>query len=301
VTKGIKGISVDNSNRESVSAIAGDRREVLADGVELYLGDCRSILPTLGKVDAVVTSPPYNTLPPTAKASGLHAERKSGRNLWLEKAAAGYADQRPENEYQEWLNGILAQCADCALGLVWVNHKVRYRDGVAIHPVRMIPLPIYAEVIWNRGGSMALNCKRFAPSHEVILAFGEPHYWDDKNNILMSVWDIPQAQRDLGNDHPCPYPESIIRPLIESSCPKSGVILDPFMGSGTTGVAAVKLGRKFIGIEIEPKYFEIACRRIGDALKQPDMFIEKPKPATQVSFAELWKAPYWNEEGTAPA
>jgi site-specific DNA-methyltransferase (adenine-specific) len=77
--------------------------------------------------------------------------------------------------------------------------------------------------------------------------------------------------------------------------------LDPFMGSGTTGVAAVKLGRKFIGIEIEPKYFDIACRRISEALKQPDMFIEKPKPATQVSFAELWKAPYWNEEGTAPA
>lgn len=54
-------------------------------------------------------------------------------------------------------------------------------------------------------------------------------------------------------------------------------ILDPFMGSGTTGVAAVKLGRKFIGIEIEPKYFEIACRRIADALAQPDMFVEAPE------------------------
>ena len=55
------------------------------------------------------------------------------------------------------------------------------------------------------------------------------------------------------------------------------MILDPFMGSGTTGVAAVKLGRKFIGIEIEPKYFDIACKRISDALKQPDMFVEQPK------------------------
>jgi DNA modification methylase len=61
-------------------------------------------------------------------------------------------------------------------------------------------------------------------------------------------------------------------------------ILDPFMGSGTTGVAAVKLGRRFIGIEIEPKYFEIACRRISEALKQPDLFIEKPKPVKQESF-----------------
>lgn len=56
------------------------------------------------------------------------------------------------------------------------------------------------------------------------------------------------------------------------------------MGSGTTGVAAVKLGRKFIGIEIEPKYFDIACRRISEALKQPDMFIERPKPAKQDSM-----------------
>ena len=61
-------------------------------------------------------------------------------------------------------------------------------------------------------------------------------------------------------------------------------ILDPFMGSGTTGVAAVKLGRKFIGIEIEPKYFDIACKRISDALKQPDMFIERPKPVKQEGF-----------------
>lgn len=60
-----------------------------------------------------------------------------------------------------------------------------------------------------------------------------------------------------------------------------GVVLDPFMGSGTTGVAAVKLGRKFIGIEIEPKYFDIALRRISETLKQPDMFIEKPKPVKQ--------------------
>ena len=61
-------------------------------------------------------------------------------------------------------------------------------------------------------------------------------------------------------------------------------ILDPFMGSGTTGVAAVKLGRKFIGIEIEEKYFSIACRRISQALAQPDMFVEPPKPAKQESL-----------------
>ena len=58
-------------------------------------------------------------------------------------------------------------------------------------------------------------------------------------------------------------------------------ILDPFMGSGTTGVACVKLGRKFIGIEIDPTYFDIACKRIADAYKQPDMFVERPAPPKQ--------------------
>lgn len=255
------------------------RKEVQIGAARLILGDCLEVLPLLGKVDAVVTSPPYNTLPGSSKASGLHAERKSGVNLWMEKAASGYADQRPENEYQQWLNAVIAACDAITIGLIWINHKVRYRDGEAIHPVRMISLPVYAEVIWNRGGSMALNCKRFAPSHEGIWAFGKPHYWDDKNNMLMSVWNVPQAQRDPGNNHPCPYPEAIIRPVIESSCPPKGTILDPFTGSGTTGVACVKLGRSFIGIEIDEGYFDIACRRIQDAVDRPDLFIDrKPEP-----------------------
>ncbi len=72
--------------------------------------------------------------------------------------------------------------------------------------------------------------------------------------------------------------------LVERASLTGDKILDPFMGSGTTGVAAVKLGRKFIGIEIEPKYFDIACRRISDASKQPDMFIERPNPKQEAMF-----------------
>ena len=258
------------------------RVETIGNGVTLYLGDCREILPTLGKVDAVVTSPPYNTLPSSAKASGLHAERKGGGNQWLERAAAGYSDQMPEADYQSWLNDILQKCSDLSVGLIWVNHKIRYRDGEAIHPVRMITLPIYAEVIWNRKISMALNCRRFAPAHEGFWAFGSAGYWDDKNNALMSVWDIPPAQRDAGNDHPCPYPERLVRPIIESSAPLGGVVLDPFMGSGTTGVVCLKVGRSFVGIEKEEKYFDIACTRIEKSARQPDMLIQLEQRAEEI-------------------
>jgi DNA modification methylase len=251
-------------------------RKVVIGSAELWLGDCRNVIPTLSGVDIVVTSPPYNTLPTSSKASGLHAERKNGINKWMENAATGYSDNMPEEDYQVWLNGILLLAAKVTDGLIWVNHKIRYRDGEAIHPVRMIQMPIYAEVIWNRSLSMALNCKRFAPSHEGFWAFGTTHYWDDKNNALMSVWTVPFAQRDAWNNHPCPYPERVIRPIIESSAPPRGTILDCFMGSGTTGATCAHLGRKFIGIEIEERYFDIACRRIEEAQKQSDLFIRQP-------------------------
>lgn len=255
-------------------------REVTIGQCRLICGDCLKVLPTLAaeSVDAVVTSPPYNTLPTSGKASGIH-----GKNKWIERAASGYFDDRPEPEYQAWLVSILTECVRCCAGLVWVNHKVRYRDGQAIHPARFLPFPIYIEVIWDRRGSMALNCKRFAPSHETLLAFGSPAWWNDEHNGLMSVWQIG-FDRD-GNDHPCAYPIEIATRPIRSSCKPGGVVLGPFMGSGTTGVAAVRLGRKFIGIEIEPRYFDIACKRIAD---EYNTLFEQPPARTPAAEGNLF-------------
>ena len=78
--------------------------------------------------------------------------------------------------------------------------------------------------------------------------------------------------------------------MVRNSTDIADIVLDPFMGGGTTGVAAVKLGRKFVGIEIEPKYFDIACRRVEEATKQADLFIKRPEsaPVKQTEFAALW-------------
>jgi DNA modification methylase len=119
---------------------------------------------------------------------------------------------------------------------------------------------------------MALNCKRYAPSHEALWAFGVPHWWNDELNKLLSVWVLGF---DRGDDaHPCAYPIEIAERPIVSSCPPQGIVLDPFMGSGTTGVACVKTGRRFIGVEKEPKYFEIAKRRIEEALNATPLLAE---------------------------
>jgi site-specific DNA-methyltransferase (adenine-specific) len=236
------------------------------DAVTIYHGDCMDVMRDMpaGAVACVVTSPPYNTLPALHKPSGIHAERKSGVNKWIAKAAKGYFDTRPEGEYQAWLREVVGECLRVCSGLVWVNHKIRYRDGEALHPVRFLPFPIYAEVVWDRRGSMALNCKRYAPSHENLWAFGRPTWWCDDLNTRLSVWQIPF---DTGNDeHPCAFPMAIASRPIVSSCPPGATVLDPFAGSGTTGRAAKDLGRKAVLIEREERYCEIAASRMAQGV-----------------------------------
>jgi site-specific DNA-methyltransferase (adenine-specific) len=243
------------------------RKEVIGNAT-LYLGDCLSILPTLPKVDAVVTSPPYNQIDPSVmKACGKY---KAAGDGWLANVAEnGYADMRDEDEYATWLCSVVAACMERCDGTVWVNHKTRYRDGVAIHPVQLMPFPMWAEIIWARPGSMTLNAGRFAPSHERILGFGKPSFWDDSQKTHFTVWNMtPESYPG----HPCAYPAELCKRLIAATCHKDGTVLDPFCGSGTTGAVAVQLERQFIGIEIEPKYFDIACERIENAQRQSRLF-----------------------------
>jgi len=246
-----------------------------SDKVTLYCADCLDVLPQLEGVDCVVTSPPYNTLPTAHNPSGIHAERKSGVNQWIMRASNGYADSLPEDEYQAWLVSVGELCLSTSRGLVWINHKIRYRDGVAVHPVRILPWPIYSEVIWDRHGSMALNCKRYAPSTEHLLAFGRPYTWNDELNRLMSVWRIGFDRHD--NTHPCAFPIEIAERPIVSSTDAGDVVCDPMSGSGTTGVAALRQGRRFIGIEIDERYYAIAEKRIRAEEAQGKFgFVEEP-------------------------
>jgi DNA modification methylase len=248
------------------------RKETIGNAT-LILGDCIEVLrsfPDCFRVDITVTSPPYNQIDPSImKPSGMTKDRGAGLG-WIEKFKEhGYSDDRDEGEYQEWLRNVVAACMAKTNGLVWVNHKTRYRDKKAIHPARFLDFPIYSEVVWDRGGSLTLNAKKFAPSHEYFFGFGEPHHWNDAMNTRMSVWRIAKTGVD---GHVCAYPEDLVAPLIEASCPKDGTVLDPFTGSGTTGVVAVKSGRKFLGIEIRPDYFDIACERIDNAQRQESLF-----------------------------
>lgn len=110
--------------------------------------------------------------------------------------------------------------------------------------------------------------------------------WTNKTTparIIRHLWNgmLKASERGESRVHPTQKPIAVMEWCLRQTTHHGETILDPFMGSGTTGVACAKLGRKFIGIEIEPKYFDIACRRIEAAYRQPDLFIEKPKPAKQ--------------------
>jgi site-specific DNA-methyltransferase (adenine-specific) len=223
-----------------------------------------------GSVDCVVTSPPYN-IERTGSASGVFANYYT--RFLIDSAYKTYDDNMPELEYQEWLRNIVAECLRVSKGLVWINHKMRFRDGAGIHPLRFLPFPVWSEVIWNRRSSMALNARKYAPSHEYVFGFGKPHYWNNEHNTLMTVWNITRGQNDHDDEHPCPYPPALIRPLIESSCPVGGVVLDPFMGSGTTGQVSRATGRDYIGCDISPEYVEVARKRLAQPWT-PQMFLD---------------------------
>lgn len=217
------------------------RVEQIGDST-LYLGDCREVLPTLGKVDAVVTDPPYGV--------GL----KYGN----------YDDSSVDN-YKLLMRTIM-------------GHQYKWPLTV-ITPGMKHSVWWYAEftptwtIAWIKPNQCSASALGGFNAWEPILIWGRPTIRVGQDILIHS---IETNQSDTG-DHPCPKDIRGWTKLVKMITSPASIILDPFMGSGTTGVACAKLGRKFIGIELEPKYFDIACRRIEAAYAQPDLFIEPPK------------------------
>jgi site-specific DNA-methyltransferase (adenine-specific) len=219
------------------------REEIIGD-CRLILGDCREVLLSLGKVDAVVTDPPYGM-----------AFRSNHRTIKHDAIA---------NDTEEWPLQL-------AVSLDATHSKYvfcRWND------LMRVPQP-KSFVIWVKNNwSMGDLEHEHARQTEGALFYPGPSH----RFPVGRPTDVIVAPRTGNDNHPTEKPVQLMWAVVRWT---EGLVLDPFMGSGTTGVACSKLGRKFIGIEIEPKYFDIACRRIESAYKQPDMFIERPPPPKQ--------------------
>lgn len=232
-------------------------REETIGECRLILGDCRDVLSTLGRVDAVVTDPPYgidvdyhmSKAGGTQYGTALAAKRSydslgwddqpipeelmdlvRSKSSWQIIFGGNYYTFPASSCWLVWDKKINGQFADCELA--WTNLK---------RPVRRL------EWMWNG----------------MIRKGHEPRGF-----------------------HPTQKPTGVMEWCIEQLPVGVETILDPFMGSGTTGVACVRLGKRFIGIEREPQYFETACERIVQATRQPNLFIEAEKQPQQASLLD---------------
>ena len=269
----------------------GMRIEHLSDSVTLHLGDCRDVLPTLPRVDLIITSPPYNMgvttvggFPVGHYSASSHLSKRGGLGKWAKAGASdglahGYGthdDAMPWPEYEAWQREIIGLCwAQLSEnGAIFYNHKPRAQNCEVWLPTALNPgLPLRQIVIWARAGGINFAPTHYVPTHEWIMVIAKPNFrlMDRAASGVGDVWYIPQ---ESGTEHPAPFPLGLPARILETVV--SQTVCDPFMGSGTTGVAAVKAGRRFVGIEIGQRWFDLACRRIGEALKQPDMFVEQP-------------------------
>lgn len=227
-------------------------------GITIFHGDCREVLPTLTG-DLVVTSPPYNLL---RRHSGAGKNSIHADGLWKKLIEDWYPDEQSEMVYQQEQREVIALCLKAAPCLCY-NHKIRYqikRTGRAIHPFEWVDSKaLWVEVIWDRSGGPALNCRRPVPSDERVFVLGRPAAWNDLG--LTTIWRIyPTAQ---GIDHPCPFPLELARNCIGSFTDEGQIVIDPYCGAGTTLLAAKNSGRRAIGIEIQEAYCELAAKRLA--------------------------------------
>ena len=225
---------------------------------ELHLGDCLEILPTLGKVDAVVTDPPYG-VSLTVKTSFW--DTKSGKAA---PASVSYRDD-PTTIAALISEAIPAALALASRAAIFSGHRMLQH-----YPMWRSLGSVYV------GGASGRDPWGFGCTNPILYYGKDPYLATGRGSLPNSFSD--SANNPERFDHPCPKPVKWMLWLVNRASLPSELILDPFMGSGTTGVACAKLGRKFIGIEIDPGYFEIACRRVDDAYRQRDLFRDAPKP-----------------------
>ena len=214
----------------------------------------------VGSIDVIVTSPPYNI----KNSTGNGLKNGSG-GKWPQAALIeGYAahdDAMPHVEYVEWQRRCLTAMMRVLRedGAIFYNHKWRIQgvflqdraDIVEGFPVRQI-------IIWQRNGGINFNPVYFLPTCEVIYLIAKPDFkLAPKANAEGDVWRIPQ---ESNNPHPAPFPVELAQRCIVSTTGR--IILDPFMGSGTTAIAAEAARRDWIGIDISEDYCKVARERI---------------------------------------
>jgi DNA modification methylase len=210
----------------------------------LHLGDCAEILPTLGQFDAVVTDPPYGI--DVANTNFLGTKKRKGHKAELRDYGHSEWDKKPPNKESIDLLREISK------------YQIIFGGNYFELP------PTRCWLIWDK----ETGNSTFADAEMA---------WTNLNKTIKLkkyMWlGMLRANNEPRGDHPTQKPVGIMEWVISHLPAETQTIIDPYMGSGTTGVACAKMGKTFVGIEQEQKYFDIACKRIEQAYAQGDMFI----------------------------
>ena len=239
---------------------------------EIICGDCREVMAGFpdGSFDAVVTDPPY-TVTLTATSHDTPAFDRLREAAWAED--------------HSWLTEAARVAKPTAAWYVWMNSEgwsglclraksLGWRPFNRLTWVKTNPRPSFApKVSYRQATECAMYGACSAEKPWVCPGLSQ----DD----LLGVWYAPIVGGHERTCHPTQKPLSITRDWVLHSCPLGGIVLDPFVGSGTTAVSCVQTGRRFVGIDISPEYCEIARRRVAEALLQPRLDFEKTAKPTQ--------------------
>lgn len=245
--------------------------EHLAEGVSLYLGDCREIVPALVNIKHIISDPPYeDELHAGAKAQRII--RSDGRTMHGDLGFEGI------NATRDDVASMLVAASSGWLILFTLAEGVRaWRD-----PIQAAGGKWDTTLAWIKpDSSPRFNGQGAARGFEcAVTAWCGPGYrkWNGGGKRGVYTYCV---NTDRQGEHPTEKPLPLMAALVGDYTQPDELICDPFMGSGTTGLAAVRRGRRFIGIEKDAKWFDLSCRRISDGLSQVDMFVESEKPAKQ--------------------
>ena len=217
------------------------RADVWESGdVTLYHGDCLDVMREMDadSVDSVFADPPYNS------------------NLKY----ATYDDALPKEQYWAWMRDVVSECCRVSRNLVIIKHSaLKIHDWCAEMPKARL-------VIWYKPFSAGFRINGFATHFEPLwILQGKTIRWS--KDVLLQ--NSGAGNREPSTGHPAQMPEGLARQIVQIAASPGATVLDPFVGSGTSGAACAQTGRKFIGIEIDRTYFEIAKARIKNAQLQP--------------------------------
>ncbi|MGB4413295.1 MAG: site-specific DNA-methyltransferase [Paludibacter sp.] len=244
---------------------------------KIICGDCLETMKKMpsSSIDLVVTSPPYNLKNSTG--NGMKSCTTSGKwaGAALQNGYTHHDDCMPHEEYVKWQRDCLAEMFRLLKddGAIFYNHKWRVQDGLLQDRQDIISgLPVRQIIIWRRKGGINFNPGYFLPTYEVIYLIAKPNFkLAPKANAFGDVWEFTQ---EMKNEHPAPFPVALIDRIIGSTTGK--IVLDPFMGSGTTAIVAMGLNRNYIGIELSPDYCKLAEKRIAKNKIQSELLRLRP-------------------------